>query len=94
MLDVALDDVACACCSVVEIGVVTGCADECAVTEDKLDATALAVWEETIRTLIKQFNGRMKTSCSYTIGLTDSDGNYLPVGLQVTDSIWTKVDIK
>ena len=65
-----------------------------AVTEDKLDATALAVWEETIRTLIKQFNGRMKTSCSYTIGLTDSDGNYLPVGLQVTDSIWTKVDIK
>lgn len=66
-----------------------------AVTEAKLDPTAQAVWEETIQSLIKQYNGRMGTSIDYTIGLTDSDGYYLPVGLQVkTDSTWTKVDIK
>ena len=66
-----------------------------AVTEAKLDSTAQAVWEETIQSLIKQYNGRMGTSSEYTIGLTDSDGNYLPVGLQVkSDSTWTKVDIK
>jgi len=63
-----------------------------AVTEAKLDSTAQAVWEETIRTLVKQYNKKMATSCDYTIGVVDSDGDYLPVGLQVkTDSTWTQV---
>lgn len=65
-----------------------------AVTEAKLDSTAQSIWEETVNSLIKQYNGRMNPACEYIIGLADSDGDYLPIGLQIkTDSSWTKVNL-
>ena len=63
-----------------------------ASTEKGVSETALEIWEDAISSLIKQYNGT-KSANNYIIALADSKGNKLPVGLQIKDGVWTKINL-
>lgn len=65
-----------------------------ATTEEGVEKNALIIWNSTIDSLIKQYNGT-KTKNKYVIGLADVNGNHLNVGLQVDSlGVWSKVTIE
>lgn len=63
-------------------------------TEEGVEKNALIIWNSTIDSLIKQYNGT-KTKDNYVVGLADVNGNHLNVGLQVDSlGVWSKVTLE
>lgn len=63
-------------------------------TEEGVEENALIIWNSTIDSLIKQYNGT-KTKDNYVVGLADVNGNHLNVGLQVDSlGVWSKVTLE
>ena len=63
----------------------------CAQLEEDLTPNAEAIWEETIETLIAQYNGTV-TGNEYIIGLASSTGEWIRFGLHIKDGEWSFVE--
>lgn len=63
----------------------------CAQLEEDLTPNAEAIWEETIETLITQYNGTL-TGHEYIIGLASSTGEWIRFGLHIKDGEWSFVE--
>ena len=63
----------------------------CAQLEEDLTPNAEAIWEETIETLITQYNGT-PTGHEYIIGLASSTGEWIRFGLHIKDGEWSFVE--
>lgn len=64
-------------------------------TENGVATVAQKIWEDTIDSLIKQYNKKQKPTYTYIVALADSKGNTLSTGLEINkDGTWKKVTLK
>lgn len=64
-----------------------------AQTEAGVRENAERIWKGVINSLVKSNNGCAKVNNEYVIGLKDSNGDFLPMGLYISkDGTWKMVD--